>query len=242
MLINARFFIGMNFTFAASAAPMLVIEVSYPVCRVQLTSAYNSLWYSGNIVVSWTTFGTPPPDRGGSPPSSRASPPCCKSASSGCTRVPSLPSSPPTHPAHLQTLAYYHADGDENEVHAADCVLHRRDPAYHLRAKGFNVFNFVISLALIFNQYGHPIALAHLKWKYDIVHVVWLAFDGAFIHFNILETKNLSLEETAALFDGKEAVECLEQVAHVAQGKHEVKEDVNEKGSGCYSPPELSYV
>ncbi|KZP23007.1 hypothetical protein FIBSPDRAFT_858944, partial [Athelia psychrophila] len=138
MLINARFFIGMNFTFAASAAPMLVIEVSYPVCRVQLTSAYNSLWYSGNIVVTV--------DRGGSPPSSRASPPCCKSAS---------------------TLAYYHADGDENEVHAADCVLHRRDPAYHLRAKGFNVFNFVISLALIFNQYGHPIALAHLKWKYD---------------------------------------------------------------------------
>lgn len=30
---------------------------------------------------------------------------------------------------------------------------------YHIRAKGFTVFNFTISLALIFNQYVNPIAL-----------------------------------------------------------------------------------
>ena len=30
---------------------------------------------------------------------------------------------------------------------------------YSLRAKGFNVFNFTISVALIFNQYVNPIAL-----------------------------------------------------------------------------------
>lgn len=39
---------------------------------------------------------------------------------------------------------------------------------YHLRAKGFNVFNFVISLTLIFNQYVNPIALSHLRWKYYV--------------------------------------------------------------------------
>lgn len=39
---------------------------------------------------------------------------------------------------------------------------------YPLRAKGFNVFNFVISLALIFNQYVNPIALEALKWKYYV--------------------------------------------------------------------------
>jgi MFS family permease len=33
---------------------------------------------------------------------------------------------------------------------------------YHLRAKGFNVFNFSISLSLIFNQYVNPIALGTL--------------------------------------------------------------------------------
>lgn len=39
---------------------------------------------------------------------------------------------------------------------------------YNIRAKGFNVFNFVISLALIFNQYVNPIALDALSWKYYV--------------------------------------------------------------------------
>lgn len=39
---------------------------------------------------------------------------------------------------------------------------------YHIRAKGFNIFNFTISLALIFNQYVNPIALQHLGWKYYV--------------------------------------------------------------------------
>jgi len=114
---------------------------------------------------------------------------------------------------------------------------------YHLRAKGFNIFNFVISLALIFNQYVNPIALGHLRWKYYIVYVVWLAVETVFIFFNILETKNLSLEETAALFDGEEALEQLEHTAQVKLGQekaHDVREDIDEKGSDSYSPPELS--
>jgi MFS family permease len=39
---------------------------------------------------------------------------------------------------------------------------------YNLRAKGFNIFSFVISLALIFNQYVNPIALGALGWKYYV--------------------------------------------------------------------------
>lgn len=39
---------------------------------------------------------------------------------------------------------------------------------YALRAKGFNIFNFVISVALIFNQYVNPIALDALGWKYYV--------------------------------------------------------------------------
>ena len=39
---------------------------------------------------------------------------------------------------------------------------------YSLRAKGFNVFNFTISVALIFNQYVNPIALDHIAWKYYV--------------------------------------------------------------------------
>jgi hypothetical protein len=44
------FLIGFGLTFAANAAPMLVTEISYPTYRAPLTSLYNSLWYSGNIV------------------------------------------------------------------------------------------------------------------------------------------------------------------------------------------------
>lgn len=40
---------------------MLVTEVSYPVYRPQLSSLYNTLWYSGNIVYvsafQYTVFG-----------------------------------------------------------------------------------------------------------------------------------------------------------------------------------------
>ncbi|KZP06258.1 hypothetical protein FIBSPDRAFT_914729 [Athelia psychrophila] len=78
--------------------------------------------------------------------------------------------------------------------------------SYHLRAKGFNAFNFVITLALIVNQY----------WEYCIVCAVWLAFEGVIV-FNVLETKNLSLEVTAAFFTGEEDVERLEQAAHLVK-------------------------
>ena len=34
----------------ANAAPMLVTELAYPLYRPQLSSLYNTLWYSGNIM------------------------------------------------------------------------------------------------------------------------------------------------------------------------------------------------
>jgi hypothetical protein len=39
---------------------------------------------------------------------------------------------------------------------------------YALRAKGFTIFNFSISLSLIFNQYINPIALKKIAWKYYV--------------------------------------------------------------------------
>jgi len=86
---------------------------------------------------------------------------------------------------------------------------------YPLRAKGFTVFNFAISLSLIFNQYVNPIALDALGWKYYIVYVCVLAVEFTFLFFFIVETKNRTLEETSILFDGAEALEQItEQAAH----------------------------
>ncbi len=97
---------------------------------------------------------------------------------------------------------------------------------YSLRAKGFNVFNFVISVALIFNQYVNPIALGNIGWKYYIVYCCWIAFELVFCYFFIVETKGLSLEETAALFDGEEATRAVTTA-------HEIRHDeVDDKTSG----------
>ncbi|KAF7795673.1 hypothetical protein EIP86_006838 [Pleurotus ostreatoroseus] len=391
MFIAARFLIGFGLTFAANAAPMLVTEISYPLYRAQLTALYNSLWYSGNIVASWTTFGTE------------------FISNNWAWRIPSLlqglpslfqfflvlwgPESPRwlmhkgKEALALKTLAYYHADGDEtdplvlfefNEIKAgieldrqvsanvgwsalwstrgnrkrmmliiaiaffsqwsgnglvsyylnavfksigitnttiqllitailaiwnlcwasaASFVVERAgrrllfitstigmliffsmqtvcsarfaitgsDAAAHaviafiflfyaaydlaftplivmytveilpysLRAKGFNVFNFVVSVALIFNQYVNPVALDAIAWKYYIVYCCWIAFEFVFCYMFIVETRNLSLEETAALFDGDDVKNAMEAVASEIRS-----DDLNEKGSGTgsYTP------
>ncbi|KIM58733.1 hypothetical protein SCLCIDRAFT_1218432 [Scleroderma citrinum Foug A] len=369
MFIAARFFIGFGLTFAANASPLLVTELAYPEYRAQLTSLYNSLWYSGALVAAWATYGT------------------FKINSTWAWRFPSLfqgipaviqfalvlfaPESPRwlvckgKEAEALRILAYYHADGNEqdplvqyefNEIKAAleydrtvaanvgwmslfatpgnrkrmriiialgffsqwsgnglvsyylnkvfneigitgsstqlllngllqvwnlfwavlAAVLVNRlgrrflfltsaalmtlfyaaqaicfaeyskhgVPAaghavvvfvflffvgyniayaslvisytveilpFHIRSKGFSVFSFVISLALIFNQYVNPSALAALGWKYYLVYVCWLAVEFVYLWFFLVETKNRTLEETAALFDGEDA---LEMIAH----------------------------
>lgn len=365
MFIGARFLLGFGLTFAANAAPMLVSELAYPNQRAQLTSAYNSLWYSGSIVAAWTTFGT-----------------FTMTGTSWSWRIPSaiqaLPSVLqilfmwwcPESPRYLmrknreeealRVLAYYHARGNEqdplvqfeyNEIRDAielDNLVSRAvgwkdlfstpgnrrrlrvflalaffsqwagnglvsyylnavltsvgitngtiqnlingilqiynlivalvasslvDKAgrrtlfltsnvgilvffvlqtvctaqysmtgssaagnamiafiflfygfydlaytplivaytveilpYALRAKGFTLFNFMISLALIFNQYVNPVALAAIGWKYYIAYDCFLAFQLVYIWLFLVETKNRTLEETAAIFDGEDAV------------------------------------
>ena len=59
------------------------------------------------------------------------------------------------------------------------------------------MFNFAISLSLIFNQYVNPIALKNIGWKYYIVYCVWIAFELVFVYLYLVETKNRTLEETA---------------------------------------------
>ncbi|KAJ8494488.1 hypothetical protein ONZ45_g3409 [Pleurotus djamor] len=80
---------------------------------------------------------------------------------------------------------------------------------FSIRAKGFTIFNFSVSLSIIFNQYVNPVALDAIQWRYYIVYCCWLAFETVFVYFFIIETKNRTLEETAALFDGEEASDVI---------------------------------
>ncbi|KAJ7104354.1 general substrate transporter [Mycena belliarum] len=89
---------------------------------------------------------------------------------------------------------------------------------YNIRAKGFTIFNFTISLALIFNQYVNPIAMDDIDWKYYIVYCVWLVFEGVFLYFFLIETKNRTLEETAAIFDGVDVTAQIADTAAVHAG------------------------
>ncbi|EJC97804.1 hexose transporter [Fomitiporia mediterranea MF3/22] len=73
---------------------------------------------------------------------------------------------------------------------------------FAIRAKGMAIYTLTVTLSLIFNQYVNPVALGALGWKYYIVYCVWLAFELVYCCFFIVETKGLSLEQTAALFDG----------------------------------------
>ena len=85
-------------------------------------------------------------------------------------------------------------------------------------------------MSLIFNQYVNPIALDNIAWKYYIVYCCWLAFETVFLYFFVVETRNRTLEETAALFDGED-LEKLHQVAHQVVASEVRHEDYDEKSS-----------
>ncbi|GME56944.1 Lactose permease [Neofusicoccum parvum] len=84
---------------------------------------------------------------------------------------------------------------------------------YNLRARGLVLYNLFVALALIFNQYVNPVGVTNSKWKYYITYDVWLFVELVVVYFLFVETGGKSLEETAALLDGKEAAEKLQENA-----------------------------
>ena len=64
----------------------------------------------------------------------------------------------------------------------------------------------------------------------QIVYCCWLAFETVFLYFFVVETRNRTLEETAALFDGED-LEKLHQVAQQVVASEVRHEDYDEKSS-----------
>jgi hypothetical protein len=93
----------------------------------------------------------------------------------------------------------------------------------------------VLSLSLIFNQYVNPIALKKLGWKYYIIYVVFIVFEFIYCYLFVVETKGLTLEETAALFDGEQAT------AHITRrAADEVMIDEREEKEAYTPPPAMA--
>ncbi|KFY94732.1 hypothetical protein V500_03095 [Pseudogymnoascus sp. VKM F-4518 (FW-2643)] len=76
---------------------------------------------------------------------------------------------------------------------------------YELRAKAFVITGFGDALANLFSGYTNPIALAAIGWKYYIVWCCVLISNFFIMYFFYPETKNLSLEEVAQMFDDSAA-------------------------------------
>lgn len=73
------------------------------------------------------------------------------------------------------------------------------------------------SLAVFFNIFVNPIALAAIGWKYYIVFVVILLFIICTIWFFYPETRGHSLEEMAVIFDGEKAAVTGLDIGHDAK-------------------------
>ncbi|KZT58222.1 MFS general substrate transporter [Calocera cornea HHB12733] len=319
MFMGAWFLFGFGLAFATSASPLLIAELVYPSQRAPIVSTYNSLWYSGAIVVAWTTFGTfrIPNQWAWRIPSILQGAPSLMHVSlvMFCPESPRWLISKGKEAAALKILAYYHGGGDDqnalvqyeyNKIRKAreldwkvakttgwktliaspgkrqclcmiialaffsqwsrnglvtyylnlvfdtigitstttqtliDGVLQvagRRvlfltssggmllfftlltvcSARYAITGSSaagdaviaFILFSFSLALALISNQFVNPIALAALGWKYYIVYDCFLVFEFVFMYFFCIETKNRTLEQTAALFDGEKAVQDL---------------------------------
>ena len=75
-----------------------------------------------------------------------------------------------------------------------------------------------------------------VRWikRFQVVYCCWLVFELVFVYLYIVETKGLTLEETANLFVGKEVLERIERDSGAdVHAVIYVRED--EKSSNCPS-------
>jgi sugar porter (SP) family MFS transporter len=97
----------------------------------------------------------------------------------------------------------------------------------HIRTKGTSVFWVSQAVAVCFNQFVNPIALERIAWRYYLVYIGVLVAVIGFVWRWVPETKGLSLEEIAEMFDkerrGTTALELTRRVSRREDGIEEVR-------------------
>ena len=89
---------------------------------------------------------------------------------------------------------------------------------FSIRSKAHSLFAITQASMQTFNQYVNPIAFLAMGWKYYIVFDCFIVCIGCFVYFCVPETKGHTLEETALLFDGQDAVAQLQFQADIQAG------------------------
>lgn len=71
----------------------------------------------------------------------------------------------------------------------------------------FAITMLTINVTAFVTSYLTPIGIGNIGWRYYIPTIIWNALLFLIIYFTFVETKHLTLEEIATLFDGKEDFE-----------------------------------
>ncbi|KAH0421464.1 hexose transporter protein [Colletotrichum camelliae] len=95
---------------------------------------------------------------------------------------------------------------------------------YNLRTKGQAIYNIVQGSANAVNQWVNPIILDAIHWRYYAVYIGILAFYCVIIYLRFPETKGLTIEEIAIIFDGDRA-KGISRAAHVIRDEPHVVGD-----------------
>ena len=106
-------------------------------------------------------------------------------------------------------------------LRCAHCIDIPEITPYQLRSKGLAVFTILSALGQLYNSFGecvclrnilltrllvNPVALVAIGWKYYIIFLVTDAIQLIIAYFIVVETKGLTLEDIAIVFDGEETL------------------------------------
>jgi len=100
---------------------------------------------------------------------------------------------------------------------------------YSMRTKGLAAMVAIGQALLIVSQYANPVAIEAIGWKYWLFFLGMLVIFIVMVYFTYPETKGLTLEELARLFEDAETVTMLEKMDGIEPEAEVVRVEVEKK-------------
>lgn len=100
---------------------------------------------------------------------------------------------------------------------------------YSMRTKGLAAMVAGGQSLLIVSQYANPVAIDNIGWKYWLFFLGMLVLFLAMVYFTYPETKGLTLEELARLFEDDETVNIVEKMEGIEPGPEVIPIVVDKK-------------
>uniref|UniRef100_A0A8H7N3A8 Major facilitator superfamily (MFS) profile domain-containing protein n=1 Tax=Bionectria ochroleuca TaxID=29856 RepID=A0A8H7N3A8_BIOOC len=78
---------------------------------------------------------------------------------------------------------------------------------------------FSISMSTFIVNYINPIGIKNLSWRYYLLTIAFTSLIWLIIYFTFVDTKGMSLEEIATIFDGKDGLDVARSAVHIEDTK-----------------------